>query len=151
MKLFNWFKRKKSTCDIFREESEKVQYSFYDLYSPELLEWIGATNDPVLLSCAHHLINSWDWPVYLPKPKVEYDIQRHGWNEPKDYKSIAFTSHLMEQLKSKSEMLSPGLFQDLWMTKYYRKYSTKVIGTTSCQIEIPNPLLKKTLNTYNRR
>lgn len=131
MNLFNWFKRrKKSTSEIFREETEKFKYSFYELYSPELLEWIGATNDPLLLSCAYHLINSFDWPDYLPKPNPEYDIKNHGWSNSRDYKSIVFSENLMRQLKTKSEMLSPGLFQDLWMTNYYLKYSTKVINTS---------------------
>lgn len=138
MKLFNWFKRKKSDTDIFREKMEEHQYMAYDLYSPELLEWIGATNDPVLLASAYHLINCWDWPDYLPKPKDEYDIKKHGWLEPRDYKSIVFTQKLMEQLKTKSEMLSPGLFQSLWMSRYYQKYSTKKVEVpTSSPIEKP--------------
>ncbi len=125
MKLFNWFKSEKSEAEIFKAEEERYRYSFHELYSPELLEWIGATNDPVLLACASHLINTWDWPDYLPKPNDKYDIKSHGWrSDPKDYKSIFFTQDLMKQLDRKAEMLSPGLSQNLWLTQHYRKYST---------------------------
>lgn len=126
MGLFDFLKSKKTTSDVFDKEGVvKNEVNHFDLYTPELLEWIGATNDPILLACAHHLINTFDWPDYLPKPKPEFDIKGHGHMTTFDYKSNLFTKDLMKQLKEKSEMLSPGLCQALWMTRYYKKYSTK--------------------------
>lgn len=126
MGLFNFFKRKKTTSAVFNKGGiVENEVNHFDLYTPELLEWIGATNDPILLSCAYHLLNSFDWPDYLPKPKPEYDIISHGWYPKIDEKSTRFTSDLMNLLEKKSEMLSPGLFHTLWKTGYYKKYSTK--------------------------
>jgi hypothetical protein len=127
MNLLKWFK-KPTQLDIKREKYlkgvDENKYTFYELYTPELLEWIANTNDPILLACASHLINCWDWPNYLPKPRPEYDIVGHGWNNG-DYKSVLFTQKLMEQLDKKAEMISPELSQTLWVTGYYRKFSTK--------------------------
>jgi len=119
------FKRKKPEYDKFQEEHESAQSIQYDLYSPELVEWIAVTNDPILLSCAYYLINSWEWPYYLPKPKPEFGVNLYGFIKFRDYKSYVFCTEIMRLLKDKTEALSPGVSKLIRMTRYYRKYSRK--------------------------
>lgn len=101
----------------------------YELFTPELLQWISSCTDAEKLASAYCLINTYDWPNYLPKPKEEYDLYSGGWNQTPDgkhnYKSIGFTTALMDMLEKKAEMLSPGLKQAVWMSKSYKQYSTR--------------------------
>ena len=114
LKLRNVFSSNVSTRDSEAERLDKI-YDSIHLWTPELIEWIGSTNDPVKLAVTSCIVNSREWPKWLPG-KVGY-YKKGGCK-----KELHYRVELYRILKDKSEKISPGLYQKIWLSKYYRTY-----------------------------
>jgi hypothetical protein len=84
-------------------------------WTPDLIEWIGKENDPVKLAVASCLVNSHDWPEWLPGRPENY-------NKKAESPELYYIVELYKMLKSKSENIAPKLYNYIWLTNYYRSY-----------------------------
>lgn len=123
MDLFNIKKRLKQKeerkayeekCAIYRKNEPDRRFKAYKYWTPELIEWISDINDAVKLAAASCLVNSHKWPEWLPSKPNNYD-------EKGNDVILHFVVDVHKVLKNKSEVLCPGLYQKIWMTKYYNK------------------------------
>lgn len=91
-------------------------------WTPELIEWIGKTNDPVKLAVASCLINCHKWPEWVPS-KPEWHENLHSNNLHDEYQSrLFFCVEVCEIFEKKSQTISPRLYNKIWLTQYYENY-----------------------------
>lgn len=98
---------------------EKIseQHEIYIKYfTKELIEWIGQTNDPIMLACAAHNLNCGIWPTYLPAKPDWYDTYAHEGIQ------LSFIVMLYNHLKTKSDTISPRLEHIIWINHYFQDY-----------------------------
>jgi hypothetical protein len=111
------------TITAYAKGMEDHKYDYVDYFTDDLVEWIGRTNDAVLLASGYCMLNCFEYPDFMPKPNEGCMIQEQRW-ESEDYKSIKFINELMYILKIKADHISPGIVQLVWTTKYYRKFNS---------------------------
>lgn len=108
-----------SKIDMSKIENQlsDVERKFASLkfWTPELIEWIGRENDPVKLAVASCLVNSHQYPDWLPGKPINYGKISEG-------DELYYIVAVYDILKRKSERIAPELHSYIWLTEYYNKY-----------------------------
>ncbi len=126
--LLNWLtqlvktneQREKRELELRQKErrekyqAPETQWEADKLWSMELMEWISKQTDPIVLASAACLVNSWEWPEWLPGAVGKYDPQ----TEP--HKNI-YTVDVYRMLKQKADSIMPGISQKVWASGEFRK------------------------------
>lgn len=107
------FRRKKEIIEDYDFSEIKRKNDSLEFWTPELIEWIGQTNDAVKLAVASCLVNTHEWPAWLPGRPPNYDKKSESVE-------LFYIVEVYRILKEKSESISPGLYDYIWLTNYYR-------------------------------
>lgn len=101
--------------DEYKGRELQRKFDTLPFWTPELIEWIGKTTDPVLLSVTSCLVNSHRWPDWLPGKPERYEERMSG-------APLHFVVAVHKLLEDKCEALSPGPYTYIWLTQYYKIY-----------------------------
>lgn len=120
--LFKFTKNKKSQEERMRDWHNSDLYKSHKsiklYWTPELIEWVGNENNPTTLAVASCLLNTWEYPSFMPSNPGDYS-NAHNDNPILSY----FISDLREMLEAKSKSICPSLFQKIWISQYYKRFS----------------------------
>ena len=116
-----WFEIKEEPDYDWSEHERKFAALKY--WTPELIAWISKTNDPMLLSVTSSVLNCHEWPKWLPSKIDKYETMHTEKQEDTHSEQLFFCVELIDMLREKSNRISPGLHQKVWLTHAYRNYS----------------------------
>lgn len=121
-KIKRYFKKE------WKPDYESIQRSrMFDAlkyWTPELIDWIAKTEDPMKLAVASCLVNCHEWPAWLPS-KPEWHDDMHKQREDETYNAkLYFCVEVHQMLQDKSQSISPGLHNKIWLTNNFRNYGS---------------------------
>lgn len=121
--FFKFTKKEKSHEEKMREWHDSDLYKSHEsiklYWTPELIEWVGNENNPTILAVASCLINTWEYPSFMPSNPGDYSTA-HKDNPILSY----FISDLREMLETKSKSICPTLHHKIWISNYYMRFSS---------------------------
>lgn len=99
---------------------ERDKYDSYKYWTPELIEWLAKETDQLKLACGSCLINTNEWPDWVPGRPEGYKTP-----EANTGALLFFIVDVHRKLEAKAESIQPGVVQPIWMTGYYSTYEPK--------------------------
>ena len=122
--LFKLFRKLKSEEELDRDWHKTACYKEHkaikDYWTPELIEWVGNETSPVKLSVAACLLNTGKHPKFMPFNIANFSLRCNG-----DPIFTHFICDLIRMLSNKSNLISPGLYDKIWISKYYESFWEK--------------------------